>query len=90
MRKAQQNFNVLVARGLFPHLFTYTIMIKTYCRLNEPEQAYALFQDMKRRDIKPDVVTYTVVLNSIPELDMKREMKVLEVKADVVYLHSFD
>ncbi|CAA7018375.1 unnamed protein product [Microthlaspi erraticum] len=64
LREAQLVFDTMVRRGLVPDLFTYTIMIHTYCRGNELQKADDLFEDMKKRGIKPDVVTYTVLLDS--------------------------
>ncbi|CAL9214936.1 unnamed protein product [Arabidopsis halleri] len=84
VRKARRNFNVLVARGMIPYLYTFTIMISTHCRLNELKEAYALFIRMKTMGIKPDVVVTCIVLLNIPKLDTKREMKAFDVKPDVV------
>ncbi|KFK43634.1 hypothetical protein AALP_AA1G151900 [Arabis alpina] len=70
-----------------PDVVYYTIMINTYYRLNKPNEAYALFEDMKRRKVMPDVVTYTVLLNNSQELDMKmkRDMEACDVRPDVLY-----
>ncbi|KAL1220045.1 putative pentatricopeptide repeat-containing protein [Cardamine amara subsp. amara] len=68
-----------------PDAIYYTIMINRYCRLNNLKKADALFKDMKRRKIMPDVVTYTVLRNKIPEWDLTREMKAYDVKPDAYY-----
>ncbi|XP_010458842.1 PREDICTED: putative pentatricopeptide repeat-containing protein At1g13800 isoform X1 [Camelina sativa] len=63
----------------------YTVMINRYCQLNDLEKAKTHFKEMKKREIVPDVVTYTVLLSNDPELDLTREMKAFDVKPDVFY-----
>nr|ABN08263.1 Pentatricopeptide repeat [Medicago truncatula] len=62
MERARSLFDFFIGRGFTLGVVTYTVMIKGYCRMNCLQEAYDLFQDMKRRGIQPNVVTYTVLL----------------------------
>ncbi|QHN84262.1 hypothetical protein HN51_038827 [Arachis hypogaea] len=96
---ARSLFHLFIKKGFTPDLITYTIMINTYCRMNNLQKAHELFEDMKREGIKPDFVTYTVLLDGNLKANLKRhslspnlkrtwdilgEMQQMEITPDVV------
>uniref|UniRef100_A0A2P2IYJ0 Pentatricopeptide repeat-containing protein At2g26790 n=1 Tax=Rhizophora mucronata TaxID=61149 RepID=A0A2P2IYJ0_RHIMU len=96
MKKAQHIFDIMVSSGVID-LVTYTMMINGYCRVNCLREGYDLLQDMENRGIKPDVITYTVLLDSCLKQSsdsMKRkekiskafwrEMKDMDIQVDVI------
>ncbi|RHN82589.1 putative pentatricopeptide [Medicago truncatula] len=73
MECARSLFDFFIGRGFTPDVVTYTIMIKSYCRMNCLQEAHDLFQDMKSRGIKPDEITYTVLLDGkLKQAKLKR------------------
>lgn len=54
-------------------------MINSYCRMNCLQDAHDLFLDMKRRGIKPDVITYTVLLDGSLKAKLKRHLSPLGI-----------
>lgn len=49
-------------------------MINSYCRMNFLQEAHDLLQDMKRRGIKPNVITYTVLLDGNFKANLRRRV----------------
>ncbi|KAM7250845.1 hypothetical protein ACFE04_022728 [Oxalis oulophora] len=93
MNMARDCFDDLLLRGT-PDVYIYTIMIDGYCKKNCFQEAYRLFEDMKTKNIYPDVVTYTVLLHGYPtdgnkekifEDDICKEMRELGVSTDLKY-----
>jgi pentatricopeptide repeat protein len=68
MGKAQYVFDVAITRGITLDLFTYTLMINSYCRENHLREACDLLNDMKKRGIEPDAVTYTVFIDGCSKI----------------------
>ncbi|WZZ19077.1 hypothetical protein YC2023_112166 [Brassica napus] len=68
---ARRNFEVLLkSREITPNKYTYTTMINTYCLMERFDEAYGFFKDMKKKRVVPDLATYTMIQDHIPELRM--------------------
>ncbi|RID48534.1 hypothetical protein BRARA_I05042 [Brassica rapa] len=66
---ARLNFEVLLkSREITPNKYTYTTMINTYCLMERFDEAYGFFKDMKKKRVVPDLATYTMIQDHIPEL----------------------
>ncbi|KAG2300923.1 hypothetical protein Bca52824_037395 [Brassica carinata] len=67
---ARRNFKLLVnsREMIAPDKYTYTTMINTYCLLERFDEAYEFYKDMKKRGVVPDLATYTMIQDHIPEL----------------------
>lgn len=50
--------------GIVPCKFSYSNIINCYARLNQPNEAENVFREMVDKGIKPDVVTYTTLINA--------------------------
>ncbi|KZV29154.1 pentatricopeptide repeat-containing protein mitochondrial [Dorcoceras hygrometricum] len=60
----------MVGKGLSSDVM-YTIMLNGYCRVNCLPEAFALFDVMKKRGIRPDIITYTVMFYGHSKINLK-------------------
>eukprot|EP00743_Colponemidia_sp_Colp-15_P010764 GILK01011900.1.p1 GENE.GILK01011900.1~~GILK01011900.1.p1 ORF type:complete len:637 (-),score=90.97 GILK01011900.1:178-1983(-) len=51
-----------------PNLFHYNVVIHSLCRSERLSEAMALYADMKGKDIKPDILTYTTLLSGCADV----------------------
>ena len=57
--------DAMVGEGLTPNTHIYNSIISTCARCNLWEKGYELFQEMDRKGITRDVVTYNAVLDAV-------------------------
>ena len=68
--------DITMARNLFanmkgdaqPNYVSYTVMIVGYLHQDRPEEAIKLFEVMRKTNVKPNDITYALVLNACSEL----------------------
>lgn len=54
----------MASKDLAPNIMTYGAILKGYCQASQFDNAYALYEDMKRHPgVKPDEVTYNTLLD---------------------------
>lgn len=50
--------------GIVPCKFSYNNIINCYARLNQPNEAENVFREMVDKGLKPDIVTYTTLIDA--------------------------
>ncbi|CAH8383866.1 unnamed protein product [Eruca vesicaria subsp. sativa] len=86
VENALRNFKLLLnSREIIPDKYTYTTMINSYCLVNRFDEAYAIFKDMKKRRVIPDLATYTIFQDHDPRPDIMRDMEARNFEPDVYY-----
>ncbi|KAL9260395.1 Pentatricopeptide repeat-containing protein [Drosera capensis] len=87
-REAVRAFEVLEESGIVPHVITYTVLIRSYCKDRNVHEALLLLDQMK---VAPDVVTYNTLLTGLCDSgkteqgrELLAEMKDKGLKPDVV------
>ncbi|XP_074364625.1 small ribosomal subunit protein mL103 (rPPR7)-like [Apium graveolens] len=57
---AEDVIKFMIQRGHFPDVVTYNSLMDIYCLRGEVDEALAVLQTMKTRDIVPDIRTYSI------------------------------
>ena len=62
-------------------LITYSIMINTYSKLKQPDEAERMLHEMINYDLKPDLICYSTVINAFSQANLpnKAEKLLLEI-----------
>ncbi|KAL2899817.1 hypothetical protein RDABS01_024899, partial [Bienertia sinuspersici] len=69
--------------GLTPDCWTYSILIRCYCKKNEPEEGKRLLNCMIENGFRPNVVTLTILVNSLCSRGkVQRAIEVLEMMGE--------
>ncbi|KAK3004717.1 hypothetical protein RJ639_018055 [Escallonia herrerae] len=50
---------------LVPDSFTYSILVKCYCKKDDPTEAYRVLVEMVENGFQPNVATFTVLMNAL-------------------------
>ncbi|CAH8309996.1 unnamed protein product [Eruca vesicaria subsp. sativa] len=86
VENALRNFKLLLnSREMIPDKYIYTTMINSYCLMERFDEAYAIFKDMKKRRVIPDLATYTILQDHDPRPDIMRDMEARNFEPDVYY-----
>ncbi|EOX96640.1 Tetratricopeptide repeat-like superfamily protein isoform 1 [Theobroma cacao] len=78
-------FETMLSEGLKPTIDVYTALVNAYGKSGLVDEAFAIVEDMKTvSDCKPDVYTYSILINSCMKL--KRFDLIRRILAEMSYL----
>ena len=78
--RAEPLLKQMADQGLVPSIITYSTVIKAYCASNQLQQAFTIFEEMKRNpDLTPDEVTFNTLMDGCARHGFyERGMQLLE------------
>ncbi|XP_057770637.1 putative pentatricopeptide repeat-containing protein At1g09680 [Salvia miltiorrhiza] len=63
----------LSSLGLFPNVWTYSILVKGFCKSNATTEATSVLHEMLENGFEPNVATFTTLINSLCESGRMRD-----------------
>jgi pentatricopeptide repeat protein len=63
------NKEALEKYGIIPNKFSYNNLLICYAKSNKPNEAENVLREMIDKGIKPDVVTYTTLIDAYKRVD---------------------
>ncbi|XP_039002420.1 pentatricopeptide repeat-containing protein At1g63130, mitochondrial-like [Hibiscus syriacus] len=62
---AKEVFGELSVKGLIPDVYTYTLIIKGFCKVGLPDEAYQMFRSMEENGCSPNSCCYNVMIQGL-------------------------
>ncbi|XP_057534443.1 pentatricopeptide repeat-containing protein At1g12775, mitochondrial-like isoform X1 [Amaranthus tricolor] len=80
MELALKLFDEMSTYGLSPDCWTYSVLIRCYCKKNLPDDGKKILDCMIKNGFRPNVVTLTILVNSLCSRGkIQRAFEVLEI-----------
>ncbi|KAI5661729.1 hypothetical protein M9H77_21052 [Catharanthus roseus] len=84
IKTVQRLFGMVRQSGLEIDAYTYTVVIRAYCKCERASLALRLFEDMRNSNLVPDSTTKELLVNSLWKEGKLREAAFVEEKSEEI------